>query len=206
MGRYRDHRQPRSHGSKSDDRPERSEPSYFDRRPEPLPASSATTSPASDAEVLWFNAEKGFGFLKLSDGSDAFIHLSKLQAAGHDGPTEGARLTVKTERGPKGLQVAEVVSVSPADDASSASVARRSTGASVAAPDLAGQEATGVVKRYDLNRGFGFIALDGGGNDVFVHATTLTRSGVPTLEVGQKVIITYSRGSKGLETRTIRLR
>ncbi|WP_245427180.1 cold shock domain-containing protein [Mesorhizobium sp. YM1C-6-2] len=50
------------------------------------------------------------------------------------------------------------------------------------------------------------MALDGGGNDVFVHATTLTRSGVPTLEVGQKVIITYSRGSKGLETRTIRLR
>lgn len=206
MGRYRDHRQPRSQGLKSDDRLERSEPSYFDRRPEPHSASSPTMSPASDAEVLWFNAEKGFGFLKLSDGSDAFIHVSKLQAAGHGDLTEGACLTVRTERGPKGLQVAEVVSVTPVDIASSAPMARRSAEASVAAPDLADQEAPGVVKRYDPNRGFGFIALDGGGDDVFVHATTLTCSGVPALEVGRKVIITYSRGSRGLETRTIRLR
>jgi len=206
MGKYRDHRQPRGRGFKSDNHLEMSEPSYFDSKPDPQSASSATTSPASDAEVLWFNAEKGFGFLKLSDGSEAFIHLSRLQAAGHGSLAEGARLAVRTERGSKGLQVAEVVSVIPAGGASSAPMAGRFTGASAAAPDLVGEEVTGMVKRYDLSRGFGFIALDGGGDDVFVHATTLTRSGVPTLEVGQKIAIIYTRGSKGLEARTIRLR
>ena len=206
MGKYRDHRQPRGRGFKSDNHLEMSEPSYFDRRPEPQPALPDTTSPASDAEVLWFNAEKGFGFLKLSDGSDAFIHLSKLQAAGHGSLAEGARLAVRTERGSKGLQVAEVVSVDQAGGASPAPIAGRFTDASAAAPDLVGEEATGVVKRYDLSRGFGFIALDGGGDDVFVHATSLTRSGVPALEVGQKVVITYFRVSMVLETRTIRLR
>ncbi|RLP22750.1 cold-shock protein [Mesorhizobium sp. YM1C-6-2] len=205
MGRYRDHRQPRSQGFESDNHIETSEPSYFDRRPARQAASSASKSPACDAEVLWFNAEKGFGFLKLSDGSDAFIHLSKLQAAGHDSLPEGARLQVLTEPGQKGPQVVEVVSVL-GDGAFSPSVAKQSAEAPDPAPDLDEQETTGVVKRYDLTKGFGFIALDGGGKDVFVHATTLARSGVSNLEVGQNVIITYSRSHKGLEARTIRLR
>ncbi|MBZ9774984.1 cold-shock protein [Mesorhizobium sp. CO1-1-8] len=157
-----------------------------------------------DAEVLWLNAEKGFGFLRLSDGSDAFIHLSKLQAAGHDSLPEGARLKVRTEPGQKGAQVVEVVSVSVGAGASSPKVAKRSAEASGPALEREGQETAGVVKRYDLNKGFGFIALDGGEKDVFVHATTLTRSGMANLEVGQKVIITCRRGQKGREARTIR--
>lgn len=202
MGKYREHRQSRSQGFEGDNHHESSEPSYFDRRPAPPQPSSATTS-VHDAEVLWLNAEKGFGFLKLRDGSDAFIHLSKVQAAGHDSLPEGARLKVRTEHGQKGAQVVEVVSVSVEDVASK--VAKRPAEASVPFQEQEGQEAVGVVMRYDLNKGFGFIALDAGGKDVFVHATTLARSGVDSLEVGQKVIITYSRGHKGLEARTMRL-
>ncbi|TGV15019.1 cold shock domain-containing protein [Mesorhizobium sp. M8A.F.Ca.ET.173.01.1.1] len=203
MGKYREHRQSQSQGFESDNHHESSEPSYFDRRPAPPQTSSATTF-LHDAEVLWLNAEKGFGFLRLSDGSDAFIHFSKLQAAGHDSLPEGARLKVRTEPGQKGAQVVEVVSVTLGDGASSPKVVKRSAEASVPMQEHDGQEAAGVVKRYDLNKGFGFIALDGGEKDVFVHATTLTRSGVANLEVGQKVMITYSRGHKGLEARTIR--
>jgi CspA family cold shock protein len=203
MGKYRDHRQPRSQGFESDEHFERSEPSYFDRRPAPHGASSATSPTADDAEVLWFNAEKGFGFLKLSDGSDAFIHLSKLQAAGHGSLPEGARLKVRTEPSQKGLQVVEVVSLSQPDGASAPQVATQSK--AVPAPDPAEQEATGVVKRYDLQKGFGFIALDGGKNDVFVHATALTRSGLAALEPGQNVVVRYAQGQKGLDARSLRL-
>ncbi|WP_095204949.1 cold-shock protein [Mesorhizobium carmichaelinearum] len=205
MGKYREHRQSRSQGLESDNHHESWEPSYFDRRPAPPQQPSSATTFLHDAEVLWLNAEKGFGFLRLSDGSDAFIHLSKLQAAGHDSLPEGARLKVRTEPGQKGAQVVEVVSVSIGDGASSPKVANRSAEVSVPVQEQEGREAAGFVKRYDLNKGFGFIALDGGGKDVFVHATTLTRSGVDNLDVGQKVIITYNRGHKGLEARTIRL-
>lgn len=46
---------------------------------------------------------------------------------------------------------------------------------------------TGTVKFYNDQKGFGFIAPDDGGNDVFVHATALERAGIRHLGEGQKV-------------------
>lgn len=46
---------------------------------------------------------------------------------------------------------------------------------------------TGTVKFYNSQKGFGFIAPDNGGKDVFVHATALERAGIHSLSEGQKV-------------------
>jgi CspA family cold shock protein len=46
---------------------------------------------------------------------------------------------------------------------------------------------TGTVKFYNSQKGFGFIQPDGGGKDVFVHATALERAGMSGLAEGQKV-------------------
>jgi CspA family cold shock protein len=46
---------------------------------------------------------------------------------------------------------------------------------------------TGTVKFYNDQKGFGFIAPDDGGKDVFVHATALERAGISGLREGQKV-------------------
>lgn len=46
---------------------------------------------------------------------------------------------------------------------------------------------TGIVKFYNHQKGFGFIQPDGGGKDVFVHATALERAGISGLSEGQKV-------------------
>ena len=46
---------------------------------------------------------------------------------------------------------------------------------------------TGTVKFYNDQKGFGFIAPDNGGEDVFVHATALERAGMHSLSEGQKV-------------------
>ncbi len=45
----------------------------------------------------------------------------------------------------------------------------------------------GTVKFYNEQKGFGFIAPDNGGKDVFVHATALERAGMHSLSEGQKV-------------------
>ncbi|HYF54461.1 MAG TPA: cold-shock protein [Salinarimonas sp.] len=45
----------------------------------------------------------------------------------------------------------------------------------------------GTVKFYNDQKGFGFIQPDGGGKDVFVHATALERAGIRGLVEGQKV-------------------
>ena len=49
---------------------------------------------------------------------------------------------------------------------------------------------TGTVKFYNSQKGYGFIAPDDGGKDVFVHATALERCGVGPLSEGQKVSFT----------------
>ncbi|MEL6423143.1 MAG: cold-shock protein [Pseudomonadota bacterium] len=46
---------------------------------------------------------------------------------------------------------------------------------------------TGTVKFYNDQKGYGFIAPDSGGKDVFVHATALERAGMNGLAEGQKV-------------------
>jgi len=55
----------------------------------------------------------------------------------------------------------------------------------------------GVVKFFNTSKGFGFIAPDGGGKDVFVHITALQRSGLQQLEEGQKVSFEVSPGRDG---------
>jgi len=45
----------------------------------------------------------------------------------------------------------------------------------------------GTVKFYNEQKGYGFIAPDNGGKDVFVHATALERAGIHSLREGQKV-------------------
>ncbi len=47
--------------------------------------------------------------------------------------------------------------------------------------------ATGTVKWYNSQKGYGFIAPDDGGKDVFVHATALEAAGLRGLDDGQKV-------------------
>ena len=46
---------------------------------------------------------------------------------------------------------------------------------------------TGTVKFFNTSKGFGFIAPEGGGDDVFVHISSLQRSGLQGLNEGDKV-------------------
>ena len=46
---------------------------------------------------------------------------------------------------------------------------------------------TGTVKWFNIQKGFGFIAPDNGGNDAFVHISAVERSGLGDLREGQKV-------------------
>lgn len=46
---------------------------------------------------------------------------------------------------------------------------------------------TGTVKFFNVDKGFGFISPDGGGNDAFVHITAVEQAGMPTLRENQRV-------------------
>ena len=72
-----------------------------------------------------------------------------------------------------------------------------------AAPTGPVEDLTGTVKWYNPAKGFGFIAPDDGGRDVFVHRSALERARLPDLHEGQKVQIGVTQGMKGREVATI---
>ncbi|ALG68956.1 cold-shock protein [Beggiatoa leptomitoformis] len=59
---------------------------------------------------------------------------------------------------------------------------------------------TGTVKWFNESKGFGFLAADDGGKDVFVHFSTIQSSGFKTLKEGQAVQFEAQMGPKGLQT------
>jgi CspA family cold shock protein len=57
--------------------------------------------------------------------------------------------------------------------------------------------ATGTVKWFNADKGYGFITPDGGGADLFVHFSAIQSSGYKTLEEGAKVEFEEAQGQKG---------
>ncbi|MEO0697899.1 MAG: cold-shock protein [Pseudomonadota bacterium] len=62
--------------------------------------------------------------------------------------------------------------------------------------------ANGTVKWFNTTKGFGFIAPEGGGKDVFVHISALERSGLTGLVDDQKVTFDVEDGRDGRESAT----
>ena len=56
---------------------------------------------------------------------------------------------------------------------------------------------TGTVKFFNVTKGFGFISPQGGGKDVFVHATAVERAGLRSLTEGQTVIFDTEQDQRG---------
>jgi CspA family cold shock protein len=205
MGRHKDYREPESRGRNDDyfsnDQAAEGTPNY------PSPSAPQASAPV-EAVVKWFNAEKGFGFVAVVGGPEAFIHISQLQAGGHSSLPEGTRVRVRIGQGQKGPQVTELIEVDTTTTQATRAKKPRPAPPSVTQrqPGVeATEECVGSVKWYNADKGFGFIGQDGGGKDVFVHATTLEGSGLSGLAAGQRVRMQIGQGQKGLEARSIKL-
>ena len=64
--------------------------------------------------------------------------------------------------------------------------------------------AQGSVKWFNGEKGFGFLACDEGGDDVFVHFSAILVDGFKTLEEGQKVEFEIGQGQKGPQAQNVR--
>jgi CspA family cold shock protein len=65
--------------------------------------------------------------------------------------------------------------------------------------------ATGTVKWFNVQKGYGFIHPDDGSKDVFVHISAVERSGIGNLQEGQKLSYEVERGQQG-KTSAVSLR
>jgi len=64
--------------------------------------------------------------------------------------------------------------------------------------------AQGTVKWFNAEKGFGFIAQDDGGADVFVHYSAIQMQGYKALEENQKVEFEVTQGPKGPQAENVR--
>jgi cold shock protein len=157
----------------------------YERRPTYFRVEDTPAGRRVEARVKWFDAAKGFGFVAVPDGSpDAFLPMAALRRAGFSEVREGAAVTCEIGSGAKGPLVLAVLSLGEG-------------------PASAPQTLEGTVKWYEPAKGYGFIALDGGGKDVFVHVTALRRSGVAALSPGQRVRVAVVQGRKGAEAERV---
>jgi cold shock protein len=208
MGKGRD-RGPRRRGFEDDSYPE---PPTRDQRPSFRRApreSAAPSGPPIDAIVKWFNADKGFGFVVLADGSgDAFLHVAVLQAAGHDVVQPETKLSVQVGQGQKGRQVTAVLAVDASADGAPRAVARPSPRGSSGRerPDPAtAAEIEGTVKWFNPEKGFGFVVCEDGGKDVFVDVSIVERAELRRLEEGQRLAMKVVKTQKGREAISLTL-
>ena len=170
--------------------------------------SPAFAGPTVDAVVKWFKADKGYGFVELSNGQgDAFLHANALHASGHENVPTGAKLKVIVGAGAKGAQVTRVIEVDAAGIVEQQRP-QRSFGDAPRPRRVAPDPSTAVpvggkVKWFDDAKGFGFVASDDGGKDVFVHISVLGPAGISHLAEGQHVNMRVVDTPKGREAISI---
>jgi CspA family cold shock protein len=165
------------------------------------------------ATVKWFNPTKGFGFVTLEDGTDAFCHASALQGLASPDLPQGATVYCEVGQGQRGMQVTHVhnvdLSTAEAQPRGGGGGGGRDGGGFGPRPSRdrgpSGPMGGGHVKFFNEQKGFGFVVPEAGGPDVYIHASALRRSGIPALMPEQRVRFSTRQGMKGVEVDRIEL-
>ena len=158
-------------------------------------------SAGTRATVKWYNPNKGFGFVTLEDGTDAFCHVSALAQIGVEELPPGATVICDVSEGQRGMQVTTIHNV----DLSTADPDAGHGGAEAPSAGPSGPMEPGQVKFFNEQKGFGFAVPDSGAADVYIHASALRRSGLSSLLSEQRVRFSTRQGKKGVEVDHIEL-
>lgn len=175
--------------------------SRFDQRSRPPFEAPSFDAPSfhdgvrTRAVVKWFNVSKGFGFVSPADGTpDAFLHISVLNRVGLHEIGDGAELDCEIVPGVKGPQVGRILEVlSEGTPGGNPPPTPRDE------PSGPEEELLGTVKWFKSDKGFGFVACDDGGKDVFIHKSVLRRCHMTDLDAGQRVLMRVREAQKGRE-------
>jgi len=201
VSRDRDFRRPQRRGFVDDNYAPPADFGYASRASSP----AAPAGPPVSAVVKWYNPDKGFGFVELATGGDAFLHVSVVERSGNSAVPPGATLEVRAGPGQKGMQVTEILSLDATTALQEQPRRPRPERSSYRPADQPAVEEIGTVKWYNPDKGFGFIVRDRGGKDIFVHVSALTRTDLVDLAEGQRVAVDMIEGGKGPEAVSVRL-
>jgi cold shock protein len=153
--------------------------------------------------IKWFNISKGYGFVTLENGGDAFCHASAFSSLGITNIPQGATIICDLQDTQRGLQVVAVHTLDVSTATQSPRRLHRDFGDAGGYDRMdsgpTGPMVEGKVKFFNDQKGFGFVVPDDGSADVYVHASALRRSGVQTLQPEQRIRYSTRQGMKGVE-------
>ena len=153
--------------------------------------------------IKWFDVAKGFGFIVPDNGMpDVLLHVTCLRRDGYQVAHEGARIVVEAAQRPRGLQAFRILSLDESSAIHPSELPMPRTHVAVVATSAL---EPAVVKWFNRLRGFGFLTRGEGTPDIFVHMETLRRYGIAELKPGEKVLVRYGDGGKGLMAAEVRL-
>ena len=179
--------------------------------------SKSIAQASAKGKVKWFNGTKGYGFITLDNGGDAFCHASALQAVGHAELPPGATIVCDLADSPRGLQVVAVHEVDLSTAEAPSRGPRRDFGGGGRFGDRSGfgggyrdtgpsgPMVEGKVKFFNDQKGFGFVMPDSGSGDIYLHASALRRSGIAAVEPDQRIRYSTRQGNKGVEVDRVEL-
>ena len=169
----------------------------------------ASNAPAVDATVKWFKADKGYGFVELADGQgDAFLHANALaerrprigsggrEAAGPGRRRRQGRAGDARPRGRHHRRRRAAARARSSDGGRARAAPRRPRSVDRRQRHRQGQW-------FDDTKGFGFVASEDGGKDVFVHISDPRPGRHHDLAEGQPVNMRVVDTPKGREAISI---
>jgi cold shock CspA family protein len=166
--------------------------------------------------VKWYDPDKGFGFVAREDGgSDLFLHHTVV---GLETLAEGDRITFSVGHGLKGERAEEIRVIERSGNpprartprefgngygaANSYGAPRESDGRRAAQDSSTLPQLEGTVRRFDAERGFGFISAAGAAEDVFFHSSVVAGGDV---RQGDTVEFRLGQGQKGPRALDVRV-
>ena len=144
-------------------------------------------------KIIWYNERKGYGFVKFGE-DEVFLHHSALDEFGIETVYAGDDIVADVTENGRGAMISNVYAVQ-----------RQKAATATDDCELLENEVRGIVKFFNIEKGYGFIDVGQTERDVFVHLRTLRNCGIHNLREGQNLLVVIGDEGKGPQATGVRI-